>query len=163
MWLGSFDIWFYIFYSAYSTHGCVKIDEDERSVSCQSNHTTSFAVLLQVTSYPIDEPTVCCNWHRFCLVFGIFIFKIVNIGLHVLKIEWKTKASSILIQYVLINLYIVILFYITDIQSSPTHSKLTDKNTEFHIYHWIINYHRGILVNTVGDMGRWLCPMKIYF
>ena len=54
-------------YSAYSTHGCFKIDEDERSVSCQSNHTTSFVILLQVTSYPVDETTVCYNCFQIVL------------------------------------------------------------------------------------------------
>ena len=131
--------------------------------------------------YPANRTTPLasryfCKWRHTRLMsqryvaiafkFTSILFSVWDIyfwNCHVLKIEWKTKASSILIQYVLINLYIVILFYITDIQSSPTHSKLTDKHTEFHIYYWIINYHRGILVNTVGDMARWLvCPMKIY-
>ncbi|XP_072051763.1 uncharacterized protein [Amphiura filiformis] len=41
--------------STWSTKGCEKVSQIDVQVTCYCNHTTSYAILLQVTNYPIPE------------------------------------------------------------------------------------------------------------
>ncbi|XP_072014185.1 adhesion G protein-coupled receptor L2-like [Amphiura filiformis] len=71
--------------STWSTEGCEKVTQRNVQVTCYCNHTTSYAVLLQITTYPIPKfhsvfmtylTNIGCVLSILSLAMSFFIFMI---------------------------------------------------------------------------------------